>query len=200
MGKKIIWMEPAWITIFSTLIWINLMPIKKHVWKWHSGNYTKALTHKYHSNSPISDYNMILAHISFSKILFMISIQIHFLTYSKILKRTVVTFYNWAQNTSKHAYLIGGHDRQDVIRLLFLFNSNQCVHLLRFSNLQGSSDLLLIAPILHWWTTHWGKKQLFIQKLSRIWCLKNVNFVKNESLKMWIMWKMRLWNCEFCEE
>ena len=25
-------------------------------------------------------------------------------------------------------------------------------------------------------------------------------FVKNETLKMWILWKMRLWNCEFCEK
>ena len=23
---------------------------------------------------------------------------------------------------------------------------------------------------------------------------------KNETLKMWILWKMRLWNCEFCEK
>ena len=27
-----------------------------------------------------------------------------------------------------------------------------------------------------------------------------MNFVKNEILKMWILWKMRFWNCEFCEE
>ena len=33
-----------------------------------------------------------------------------------------------------------------------------------------------------------------------IWCLKCVNFVKNETLKMWILWKMRLWKCEFCEK
>ena len=45
---------------------------------------------------------------------------------------------------------------------------------------------------------HWDKKQLLIQKLPRIWCLKNVNFVNNELLKMWILWKMRLWICEFC--
>ena len=30
---------------------------------------------------------------------------------------------------------------------------------------------------------HWGKNQLFIQKLPRICCLRNVNFVKNEALK-----------------
>ena len=29
-----------------------------------------------------------------------------------------------------------------------------------------------------------AKTQLFIQKLPRIWCLKNVNFVKNEILKL----------------
>ena len=27
-----------------------------------------------------------------------------------------------------------------------------------------------------------------------------MNFVKNEILKMWILWKMKLWNCEFCEK
>ena len=31
--------------------------------------------------------------------------------------------------------------------------------------------------------THRGKNQHFFQKLPRIWCLKNVNFVKNEILK-----------------
>jgi len=45
-----------------------------------------------------------------------------------------------------------------------------------------------------------GKKQLFIYKWPRIWCLKNVNFVKNETLKAWILWKMILWKCEFCEK
>ena len=29
---------------------------------------------------------------------------------------------------------------------------------------------------------------------------ENVNFMKNETLKMWILWKMRLWNCEFCQK
>ena len=37
--------------------------------------------------------------------------------------------------------------------------------------------------------THWGKRQLFIQKLPLVWCLK-----------MWILWKMRLCKCEFCEK
>ena len=36
-----------------------------------------------------------------------------------------------------------------------------------------------------------AKNQLFIQKLPRIWCLKNVNFVKSEILKLWILCKMR---------
>ena len=49
-------------------------------------------------------------------------------------------------------------------------------------------------------TSKWGKNQLFIQKLSRFWCLKNMNFVKNETLEMWILWKMRFWYCEFCEK
>ena len=29
---------------------------------------------------------------------------------------------------------------------------------------------------------------------------ENVNFVKNETLKLWILWKIRLWKCEFCEK
>ena len=32
------------------------------------------------------------------------------------------------------------------------------------------------------------------------WDSQNVNFVKNENLKMWILWKMIIWNCEFCEK
>ena len=28
---------------------------------------------------------------------------------------------------------------------------------------------------------------------------ESVNFVKIEILKMWILWKMRFWKCEFCE-
>ena len=30
------------------------------------------------------------------------------------------------------------------------------------------------------------------------WDFENVNFVNNETLKMWMLWKMRLWKCEFC--
>ena len=41
---------------------------------------------------------------------------------------------------------------------------------------------------LNFFDTHYGKNQLFVQKLLRIWCLK-----------IWILWKMRFWNCEFCE-
>ena len=31
------------------------------------------------------------------------------------------------------------------------------------------------------------------------WDFENVNFVKHETLKMWILWKMRLWNCDLWE-
>ena len=44
------------------------------------------------------------------------------------------------------------------------------------------------------------KKQIFIQKLPRTWCLKNVNFVKIEISVVWILRKMRLQKCEFCEK
>ena len=29
---------------------------------------------------------------------------------------------------------------------------------------------------------------------------ENVNFDKNEALKVWILWKIRIWKCEFCEK
>ena len=32
------------------------------------------------------------------------------------------------------------------------------------------------------------------------WEFEIVNFVKNEVLKMWILWKMRFWKCDFCEK
>ena len=32
------------------------------------------------------------------------------------------------------------------------------------------------------------------------WDFESVNFVKNETMKMWIFWKMRHWKCEFCEK
>jgi len=41
---------------------------------------------------------------------------------------------------------------------------------------------------LHDEMTHWGKNQLFIQKFPWL-----------DVSKMWILWKMRLWKCEFCE-
>ena len=42
------------------------------------------------------------------------------------------------------------------------------------------------------WDPHWGKNQIFIQKLPKMWCFKNVNFAKNEIWKLWILSKMRL--------
>ena len=57
-----------------------------------------------------------------------------------------------------------------------------------------------------------AKNYLFIQKLhtknlmlekcefSEKWDFENVNFVQNEALKMWILWKLRLWKCEFLGE
>ena len=49
-------------------------------------------------------------------------------------------------------------------------------------------------------STHWGKIPLFIHICLGIWCLNNVNIVKNEILKMWILWKMWFWKCEFCQK
>ena len=50
-------------------------------------------------------------------------------------------------------------------------------------------------------TFHIGAKKHFsIQKFLRIWCLKNVNCVKNETLKLWILSKMCLWKWEFCQK
>ena len=46
----------------------------------------------------------------------------------------------------------------------------------------------------------WSKNPHFIPKIQRICYLpKNVNFAKNEYLKMWISWKMNFWKCEFCQ-
>ena len=59
---------------------------------------------------------------------------------------------------------------------------------------------MLVKYFCSHWNSHWGKNQLFIQKLPKNWCWKNVNFVKNETLEMWILWEMRFWNCEFCEK
>ena len=47
---------------------------------------------------------------------------------------------------------------------------------------------------------HWGKKPIFIQKFPWFWSFRNVNFVKNEVSKMWILWEMRFQKCEFCEK
>ena len=32
------------------------------------------------------------------------------------------------------------------------------------------------------------------------WDFEIVNFVKNETLKYWFLWKMKPWKCEFCEK
>ena len=42
-------------------------------------------------------------------------------------------------------------------------------------------------------------------RLWKLWILKKcdfeiVNFVKNEIFKMWILWKVRLWKCEFLDK
>ena len=37
-------------------------------------------------------------------------------------------------------------------------------------------------------------------ELCEKWDFENVNFVKNEILKMWILWKIRFWKCEFWEK
>ena len=65
------------------------------------------------------------------------------------------------------------------------------------------SHLIFIIKENYWpCSTHWGKNQLFIQKLPWIWCLKimNMNYVKNEISEMWILWKMTFQKYEFCEK
>ena len=44
------------------------------------------------------------------------------------------------------------------------------------------------------------KPTLYPENIKNLMFKKWVNFVKNETLKMWIFWKMRLWKCEFCEK
>ena len=48
--------------------------------------------------------------------------------------------------------------------------------------------------------TYWGKKPTFYPKIAKIETLKNVNFVINGTLKLWILSNTRLWNCEFCQK
>ena len=43
------------------------------------------------------------------------------------------------------------------------------------------------------------KTRLWNSEFCEKWNFKNVNFVKNDILKLWILSKMRLWKCEFCE-
>ena len=66
------------------------------------------------------------------------------------------------------------------------------VKILMTSSAQSSLGLSIFSC-----GSHWGKNQLFIQKLPRIWYFKNVNFVKNAILKMWILWRMRFSKYEF---
>ena len=81
-------------------------------------------------------------------------------------------------------------DDHDGMRKAYLYHKMSCSPVwARFSSRKQVR--------VGWGYTTWGKTQLFIQKFLRNWCLKNVNFVKNEILKMWILWKMRLWNCDF---
>ena len=58
--------------------------------------------------------------------------------------------------------------------------------------------------------THWGKKTTFYTEITNNfmfekcefcekWDFQNMNFVKNRTLKMWILWKIRFSKCEFCE-
>ena len=43
---------------------------------------------------------------------------------------------------------------------------------------------------------HLGKKLTFNPEITKILLFENCEFVKNETLKMWILWKMRHWKCE----
>jgi len=44
------------------------------------------------------------------------------------------------------------------------------------------------------------KMRLWKCEFCEKWAFENVNFVKNEILKMWILWKIRFWKCEFGEK
>ena len=58
----------------------------------------------------------------------------------------------------------------------------------------NSWSFVTLAGMYH---VHTGSKTNFLSRNS---CLRNVNFVKYEILKMWFLWKMRLWKCEFCQK
>ena len=45
-----------------------------------------------------------------------------------------------------------------------------------------------------------GQKPTFYPEITNNLMFEIVNFVNNESLKLWISWKIRFWKCEFCEK
>ena len=49
-------------------------------------------------------------------------------------------------------------------------------------------------------SAHKDKNQFFIQEFPWFWHFNNVNFVKNEILELWVLWKLRCKKCEFCEK
>ena len=44
------------------------------------------------------------------------------------------------------------------------------------------------------------KMRLWKCEFCEKWDFENVNFVKNQTLKLWILLKLRFWKCEFCEK
>ena len=45
-----------------------------------------------------------------------------------------------------------------------------------------------------------GQKPTFYPEITMNLMFEKCEFVKNKALKVWILWKMRLWNCEFCQK
>ena len=46
---------------------------------------------------------------------------------------------------------------------------------------------------LEFWSIFLAKARLYSLLMRKVKIKKNVNFVKNKTLKMWILWKMRFW-------
>ena len=47
---------------------------------------------------------------------------------------------------------------------------------------------------------NWYLENVNFVKIRKNRDFRSENFVKNDTLRMWMLWKLRLWKCEFCEK
>ena len=95
-------------------------------------------------------------------------------TYGEENESILQTAALWRQNIS--AFIGPQETCVHEARLASSLNLPMISHFCTHPDPSNKVRILILA--------HWGKTPLFIQKLPRILCLKNVNFVKNETLKL----------------